>query len=198
MATKLAEIPLGKLRLVDTLDLRERGIKRRYFVLSFRIAMASSPLFILAIIILSIGRTFSYPEFFLSLLIALALIAPIYVLHELLHFVFQWGFSHKVPRLSLKPPWPYSALAVGAHISRQQGVICALSPFLLITLILVLLSLAPNPQVKATLLIAAFLHAPTCAADFLLISWLYKHPKHLRYGTVDLANALFEPPDYIV
>jgi len=166
--------------------------------LSFPIMMLSLPLFIIAIIILSTNRNFSYPEFFLSLLIALALIAPIYVLHELSHFAFQWGFSHQIPRLSLKPPWPYSALALGVHISREQGVICAIMPFLLITSLLVLLSMVPNPQVKAILLMAAYIHVPTCAGDFLLIFWLFRHPKRLRYGTVGLANALFEPIDDVV
>jgi hypothetical protein len=45
---------------------------------------------------------------------------------------------------------------------------------------------------------AAFIHAPTCAADFMLISWLRHHPKKLRYGTVDLSNAVFELSDEFV
>lgn len=189
---------LNKLRLIDTLDFREPGTKRRCYRLSFPITILALPLFIKAIIILSTNGYFSYPEFFLSLLIALALIAPIYVFHELFHFAFQWGFSHQIPRLSLRPPLPYSALALGVHISREQGIICALSPFLFITSILVLLSMVLNPQAKAILLMATYIHAPTCAGDFLLISWLFRHPKHLRYGTVGLANALFEPIDDIV
>ena len=166
--------------------------------MSFPIAILASPLFIMAIITLLTSGHSSYPELFLSLLIALALIAPTYVLHELFHFVFQWAFSHRIPRLSLKPPWPYSALASGVHISREQGVICALSPVLFITSILFLLSMVPNPQAKAILLVTAYIHAGTCGGDFLIMSWLFRHPKRVRLGTVGLANALFEPVDDVV
>ena len=162
-------------------------------MLSFPISILASPLVIKAIIILLTNGHSSYPEFFLSFLIALALIAPTYVLHELFHFVFQWAFSHRIPRLSLKPPWPYSALALGVHISREQGVICALSPVLFITSILILLSMVPNPQAKAILLMTAYIHAGTCGGDFLIMSWLFRHPKRVRLGTIGLANALFEP-----
>jgi len=167
-------------------------------MLSFPIAILASPLFIRAIIILLTNGHFSCLELFLSLLIAVALIAPTYVLHELFHFVFQWAFSHRKPRLCLKPPWPYSALALGIHISREQGVICALSPVLFITSILVLLSMVANPQVKAILLMTAYIHAGTCGGDFLIVSWLFRHPRRVRLGTVGLANALFEPVDDVV
>jgi len=152
----------------------------------------------MAIIILFTNGHSSYPELFLSLLIALALMVPTYVLHELFHSVFQWAFSHRIPRFSLRPPWPYSALASGVCISREQGVICALSPVLFITSILVLLSMVPNPQVKAILLMTAYIHAGTCGGDFLIASWLFRHPKRVRLGTVGLANALFEPIDDVV
>ncbi len=161
--------------------------------MSFPIGILSLPLLIIAVIILSSNGSFSYTEFFLCLLIALALYAPAYVLHELFHFVFQWAFSRQLPRLSLRPPWPYSALPVDADISRKSGMVCAISPFLFITAILVLLTMIFNPQVKAILLLAAYIHTPTCAADFLLIYWLLRHPRHLRYGVDGLANALYEP-----
>lgn len=190
---------VNKLRLIDTLDFREPETRRQCVRLSFPIIILALPLLIIAIIILSSTGYFSYPEFFLSLLIALALIAPTYVLHEVFHFVFQWAFSHQIPRLSLKPPWPYSALALGVHISREQGIICALSPFVFITSILVLLSMIPNnPQAKAVLLMAAYIHAPTCAGDLLLTFRLFRHSRRVRLGTVGLANAFFEPIDDVV
>ena len=186
---------LNKLRLVDTLDFRDPAIKRQCYRLLVPIIILSSPLFIVAIITLYTNGYSSYLELFLSLLIAIVLMAPIYVLHELVHFVFQWVFSHEMPRLSLKPPLPYSALALGVDISRKEGAICALSPFLCITSILVLLSMVPSPQAKAILLMAANIHIATCVADFLFIFWLFRHPKHLRCGTVGLVNALLEPID---
>lgn len=189
---------LNELRLIDTLDLLDPKTKRKCFWWSFPIAILASPLFIKATIILLTNGHSPYLEMFLSLLIALVLIVPTYVLHELFHFVFQWAFSHRIPRLSLKPPWPYSALALGTHISRDQGVICALSPVVFITSILVLLSMVANSQVEVILLMTAYIHATTCAGDFLIVPWLVRHPRHVRLGTVNLTNALFEPVDNVV
>jgi len=195
--SKSAITSLNELRLIDTLDLLDPKTKRQCVWLSFPIAILALPLFIKATIILLTNGHSSYLEIFLSLLIALVLIVPTYVLHELFHFVFQWAFSRRIPRLSLNPPWPYSALALGTHISRDQGVICALSPVVFITSILVLLSMVVNPQVKVILLMMAYIHAATCAGDFLIVSWLFRHPRHVRLGTVKLTNALFEPVDNI-
>ena len=193
--SKSAITSLNELRLIDTLDLLDPKTKRKCAWWSFPIAILASPLFIKATIIVLTNGHSPYLEMFLSLLIALVLIVPTYVLHELFHFVFQWTFSHRIPRLNLKPPWPYSALALGAHISRNQGIICALSPVVFVTSILVLLSMVANSQVEVILLMTAYIHAATCAGDFLLISWLFRHPRRLRYGTVGLANALLEPID---
>jgi hypothetical protein len=191
---KLAAIPLNKFRLVDTLNLRDSKIKKQCILLSFPIAILASPLFIVAIITMLINSFFSYLEFFIYLLIAFVLIIPIYILHEIFHYIFQWTFSykHKKPRLNLMPPWPYSALAPDVHISRRQGVIIAISPILFVTLILVILSIATNPQLKTILLMAAFLHACTCGGDFLIVYWVCRHPKHMRLGTIGLTNAMFE------
>jgi len=128
-------------------------------------------------------------------LIAGALLVPTVFIHEITHYGFQWLFSHQRPRRGFKFPFPYSALAPGARISRNQGIFCAFAPFLFISLVLTLISLLANTIPKVIPLILACFHVASCAGDFLLINWLLRHPKDVKLGTVGLSNALFRNED---
>lgn len=125
-------------------------------------------------------------------LLAIILLIPTVLLHEMFHYVFQWLFSHRKPRLGFKFPFPYSALAPNALISKNQGIFCATAPLLFITLLLVLPSLFFNAFYKLILLELATIQAVSCFGDFLFINWLLRYPKHVKLGTIGLSNALFQ------
>lgn len=125
------------------------------------------------------------------LLVAFLLIPTTFV-HEIFHYLFQWLFSHSKPHLGFKFPFPYSALAPNTYITRNQGIFCAMAPFLFITPILVLPSLFMSPLLKVLLWAWASLEVATCFGDFFAVIWLIRYPKYLKLANVNLSNALFE------
>lgn len=165
---------------ISKLDLTERQNARKIEVFAALVA--------LIVVAISLIR-FAVPKS--SVLIAAGLLVPAVFIHEMIHYSFQWLFSHERPRLGFKFPFPYSALAVGTRISRNQGVFCALAPFLFITLVLTLLSLCGDFIPKVIPLLLMCFHVASCMGDFLVINWLLRHPKDVKLGTVGLSNALF-------
>ena len=112
-------------------------------------------------------------------------------LHELIHFVFQWIFSKKRPQLGFKCPYPYSKLRRNSSISRNQGLISALSPLVLVTVVFIVTALFVNPIAQVALIIPAYLHASICSGDLVFTSWLIKHPKDTRLKVEDFETVIF-------
>jgi len=181
--TKLVSSAPSDEQLVSTLDLTERGNARRIEVFAALIA------FLIVVIYVTLLSASGHSPYLV--LIAGLLLIPTVFLHELFHYAFQWLFSRQRPRLGFKFPFPYSALAVGGRISRNQGIFCAFAPLLFVTLLLVLPALLVNFVPMLILLALASFHVASCVGDFLVIYWLLQHPKHTRLGTIGLSNALF-------
>lgn len=182
MANVASNAPNG---LIGKFDLTERQNARKIEIFAALVAL----------LVVSISLIhFSVPKNLV--LIAGALLIPTVFIHEMIHYGFQWLFSHQRPRRGFKFPFPYSALARGTRISRNQGVFCAFAPFLFITLVLTLLSSFANSIPKVIPLLLACFHVASCVGDFLLINWLLKHPKDVKLGTVGLSNALFRNEDH--
>jgi len=124
--------------------------------------------------------------------VVVILLIPGTFLHEIIHYLFLWLFSGLKPLLGFKFPFPYSALAPGARITRNQMIFCALAPLIFMTLILVLSSLFMSPLPKVIFLAWASVHVASCFGDFFLIFWLLRYPRQLKVGNVNLSNTLFE------
>lgn len=168
---------------VDSINLAEPPHKNR-------IEMYSAILALLVVAIYAfILSTFGYSSYFL--LIIVVLLIPGVLLHETFPYVFQWVFSGKKPYMGFKLPFPYSALAQGARVTRNQAIFCALAPFLFVTIILVLPSVFLSSPTKLILQAWAFIEVATCFGDFYLIKWLLKHPSDTKLGNVNLINTLF-------
>ena len=118
------------------------------------------------------------------------LFAPVVFLHEIIHFSFQWLFSKRKPQLGFKWPYPYSALRPNTSISRDQGIICALSPFVLITLVFLIITPFVHPLAQAALIISTYLHAPTCSGDFVFTYRLSRNSKDVRLSVLDFEMVL--------
>lgn len=174
-------------RVVATLDLFDPKNKRK---INFGSVLIAS--FFVALFVVFLSRLGHSSRWLF--LVAIALI-PATFIHEALHYLFQWLFSHSKPHLGFKFPFPYSALAPDAYVTRNQGILCAIAPFLFITPILLLASLFMSPLPRMLFWALASLEAATCFGDFFTISWLLRYPKHLRWANVNLTNVLFEVAD---
>jgi hypothetical protein len=168
---------------VSTIDLTEPRNARRIELGSSLIALFF--IMVLGVLLSTSGHS---PYW---MLIVVVLLIPGILLHEICHYIFQWVFSGLKPRLGFKFPFPYSALAPNARITRNQGIFSALAPFLFVTPLLVLPSLFISFLPKIIFLAWASVEAATCFGDFFLIHWLLRHPKQLKLGNVGLSNALF-------
>jgi len=131
----------------------------------------------------------------LWILLILALLLPGTAVHELCHYCFQWVFSGHKPCLGFKFPLPNSAWPLGARITRNQAIISALAPFVIITPLLILPAFFVGFLPRVILLAWASIEAATCFGDFFFVVWLLKHPKNLQLGRVGLCNALFGRPN---
>jgi len=116
---------------------------------------------------------------------------PAMFLHELIHAVFQWLFGKQRPQLGFKFPFAFSKLGPNVSISRNQGILSALSPFLLITSILVVTAFFVNPLAQVALIIVVYLHTSTCGGDFHLTHWLLRHPSNTRLRVEDMNTVMF-------
>lgn len=152
-------------------------------------SVLSIPAMFIALWILIHGGYSSYivfPFFLLAI--------PAMFLHELIHAAFQWLFGRKRPELGFKFPFAFSKLRPNVSISRNQGILSALSPFLLITSILVVTAVFVNPLAQVALIIVIYLHASTCGGDFHLTHWLLRHPSNTRLSVKDMDIVVFYEP----
>ena len=171
-------------RLVASLDLFDPKNKRK---INFGSALIALLFVMLFSVLLSASGHSPY-----WILLAAFLLIPTTFVHEIFHYLFQWLFSRSKPCLGFKFPFPYSALAPNTYITRNQGIFCALAPFLFITPILVLPSLFMSPLPKVLFWAWASLEAATCFGDFFAVIWLLKYSRNLKLANVNLSNALFE------
>jgi hypothetical protein len=125
------------------------------------------------------------------LLIIVALLIPGIPVHEEFHLIFQWVFSGRKPYMGFKFPFPYSALAPGARITRNQAIVSALAPFFFITIILMSISLLFGQPMRIITQAWAFIEMATCFGDFYLVLWLLKYPSQTKLGNISLINTLF-------
>jgi hypothetical protein len=112
------------------------------------------------------GGSFSH----YSLLFVIPSLVIVMILHELIHSLFLWFFSKQKPIVRIN----YSLLKSNASVSKKEGVISYLAPFVVISLALVLTSIFTSPAIQLALIIIALIHGPTCHFDFLFAFRLYK------------------------
>ena len=171
--------------IIEIIDFHESKLKRRVEItsgiISLLIVMVSS--FILELN----GYTSRF------ILITLALLIPGTILHEGLHYLFQWYFSKEKPHLGFKFPFPYSALSPSSSITRNQTVVVSLAPSLILTPAIMIPALFAPFHIKILLLAWGFIELVTCYGDFYLIYRLLKNPSNCLVKNVNLRNVLFKP-----
>jgi len=133
------------------------------------------PVWFLSIFIL-VGNGIAYLKLFLVVPAAISTV----LIHELVHYMFHWVFSKKRPILGFKRPFPYSKLRENSSISRNQGIVSALSPLIIITVVCVLLAIKGSPMTQLIFILTAYFHATICSGDIVSTNRLLKYPKDTR------------------
>ncbi len=122
----------------------------------------------------------------------LAILIPMLLLHEALHGLAFWIFTHDRPRFAFKVFYAYASLP-GWYLPRAQYLVSALLPFTVITLLgFLLLGFLP-PTWFIPLLLVIVSNAAGSVGDLVVTVWLLTR----RHGTlvVDMGDAVtfFEP-----
>lgn len=106
-------------------------------------------------------------------LLGLVLMAVVVVLHEAIHGLLFWRFTGDRPRFGFKGLYAYAA-APGWYLPRNQHLVVALAPLLLITLGgLLMIALIPTAAVLPLVLVVA-LNAGGAVGDLVAAIWLLR------------------------
>jgi len=118
-------------------------------------------------------------------------------MHELIHGCFIWSFSGKRPRFGFRARSlrPYAALRPNAHVSRKQGLVIALAPLAVITILgTATLPFVPVVAISALVLVVSA-NAAGAVEDLRVFLWLLKHRGDMRWGFDGSSNLAYEPAE---
>lgn len=102
------------------------------------------------------------------LLLWLGITMGVVVLHEGVHGIFAWIFTHSRPIFGVRGIYFYTA-SPGWYFFRGQYVIIALAPFVLLSILgLILLAIAPSRAIPSVLL-GTILNAAGAVGDFFIV-----------------------------
>jgi hypothetical protein len=93
------------------------------------------------------------------------------LLHEVIHGLFFWLYTHQRPIFAFKGAYAYAA-APDWYLPRNKYVVVGLSPLILISLAgLLLLTIAPL-SFFPSILIAMIFNAAGAVGDLIVVGWL--------------------------
>lgn len=172
--------------IIDIIDFNETKLKRKTELTSLIISLP------IVLVFGTILKLNGFSSLFMLIIVAL-LIIPGLILHEGLHYLLMWYFSKEKPHLGFKFPFPYSALSPTSSITRNQAVLVALAPALILTPMIVIPAPFAPLLLKILLLAWASIELATCYGDFYLTYRLLKNPSNCLLKNVNLSNVLFKP-----
>ncbi len=121
------------------------------------------------------GGTFTGADALKGLLILIAIYCVMIVVHELIHGFFFWLFTRQRPLFGFKGLYAYAA-APEWYIPRNQYVFVGLGPFVLISLLaLLLIGFFPIAAIHY-LVITAALNASGAVGDLFVVAWILRYP----------------------
>ena len=95
------------------------------------------------------------------------------VFHELIHGLFFWLFTHERPKFAIKSGYAFAA-APEWYLPKFQYIIVGLSPFVLISILcLVLAAFMPTQLVPFLLMITTF-NAAGALGDMIVVAWVFR------------------------
>jgi hypothetical protein len=128
----------------------------------------------------------------LVIVVALAVTLGVGVLHELVHGLFFWVFTRERPTLGAKSLYFYAS-APGWYFPRSQHIVVGLSPFVVVTVVGLAVTLLVSPAVAAWLLLAVVANAGGAAGDLMAAVWLLQQPPETFVRDTGLALTIYRP-----
>ena len=92
------------------------------------------------------------------------------VIHEPIHAIFLRVFSEQKSKIS---PF-YTMLRPNASVSRKEGIVSYLAPFLIITILLIVISFLVKPINRLAFVAPAIANVALCCQDLLFSFWLFR------------------------
>jgi len=112
-------------------------------------------------------------------LLAFALsIVLMLVVHELVHGLFFWIFTHERPKFALKAGYAFAA-APDWYLPGHQYIAVGLSPFVILSLISVILAVVVAPSLVPYLLFIATFNAAGALGDLIVVGWVLRQPGNI-------------------
>jgi hypothetical protein len=168
--------------LLSTLNLSEKKV-----VIYLNLA-AIPLLFIFGYIfiyLINLQRSYSPPTYeimrlftsfsFWELIAILLSIIFMLILHELIHGIFFYLFTHQRPRFALKSGYAFAA-APGWYLPCTKYIIVGLSPFVIISFVSIVFCWLIFPPLIPYLLLIATFNAAGSLGDLIVVGWVLKQP----------------------
>jgi hypothetical protein len=128
----------------------------------------------------------------LVIAVALAVTLGVGVVHELVHGLFFWIFTRERPAFGAKSLYFYAG-APGWYLPRSQHAIVGLSPFVVVTVVGLLVAWFVSPAVAAWLLLAVVANAGGVAGDLMAVVWLLRQPQETFVQDTGLVLTIYQP-----
>jgi hypothetical protein len=99
----------------------------------------------------------------------------IIIVHELIHGILFWIFTHEQPQFSLRSGYAFAA-APTCYLPSGRYILVGLSPLVMISVVSILLAwITVFPMVPYLLVIATF-NAAGSIGDLIVVGWVLKQP----------------------
>ena len=135
-----------------------------------QIVLAFVVIAVFYLFLLETFKTYNLNDFFCFFILFFILLISTWFLHELSHFFPLWLFSKQKPDYRITSV----LLRENADVSKIEGLISYLLPFLVLSIGYIIISFFVAPVLQITLRIVALIHIPMCSWDFLFSFRLYK------------------------
>jgi hypothetical protein len=100
------------------------------------------------------------------------------VVHELIHGMFFWVFTHERPEFALRSGYAFAA-APEWYLPKIQYAIVGLSPLVLISIICILLATFTPPSIAPYPLFIATFNAAGAIGDMIVVAWVARQPRSI-------------------
>lgn len=98
------------------------------------------------------------------------------VFHELVHGIFFWLFTHERPKFALKAGYAFAA-APEWYLPGLQYIIVGLSPFVVISILSIVISVFVASSIVPYLLFITTFNAAGALGDMIVVTWVLRQPK---------------------
>jgi hypothetical protein len=122
-------------------------------------------------------QSFAFTEWMIAILGLVLML----ILHELVHGIFFWVFTHERPKFALRSGYAFAA-APDWYLRKYPYIVVGLSPLVIISTFCCILAIFVNPQLIGYLLLIATFNAAGALGDMIVVAWIigHKSPVYVR------------------